>query len=455
MSQRPKVRQLLRNAWTGYVEFHTRAPFKHHYIALIGIAAHPFYYALWKYVFPQPFEDVALRLFSMALCLVLFLSRWWPQAMKKYYLPYAYVAMMLCLPTFFTIMLLMNDTNPVWLMSTMASFLFVVLLYNVVNTIIVSVLGSVIGVLIFFAMDGVQPLPLTYIATFPIYLFTIAAILFLSYSERAIAKEKLMAAHALASNIAHEMRTPLLGIRFDCEKIQNDLSKVFEAAQFAAANHYSGSTLQPKQRDFIERALKRISDHTLAANAVIEMLLVNVAPDRISRDAFASHSIGSVIETAMDRYHFRRGERELVRIENLHDFTFFGSDLLMMHVLFNMLKNALNAVEAKGTGTISVLTRASDGESALVFHDTGAGIPSDILPFIFMPFVTGGARMQGTGIGLSFCKLVIEGFGGRISCVSDPERGTEFTITLPEVIDGRAAGSVRTLPDPVAIPIRA
>lgn len=431
MVSRARLRAALHDAWTGYVEMHRRGPFKLRYATLIGLVGHPLYYWMWTYVFPQPFESLSLRLGSMALCLVLFLGTWWPASLRPFYLPYAYLTTLLCLPAFFTLMLLMNGGNPVWLMSTMASFLLVVLLCNLPNTILVSIAGSLIGIVVFFCIEGVRPLPTTYVATFPIYLFTIAAVLFLAYSERAIAAEKLMAAHALASNIAHEMRTPLLGIRLDCDRLRADLPVALAAAQWAAANGYEGPRLSPTRYDLIDRALKRIGEHTLGANLVIEMLLVNVRHERIASEGFAPYSIAEVIETALNRYHFRRGERDLVSVRAGNDFTFVGSDVLMIHVLFNMLKNSLSAIEAKGSGTVSIAADAAPEGNMLIIRDTGAGIPPDILPFIFMPFVTGDSRMQGTGIGLSFCKLVVESFGGRMSCESDTQSGTTFTITLP------------------------
>ncbi len=109
-----------------------------------------------------------------------------------------------------------------------------------------------------------------------------------------------------------------------------------------------------------------------------------------------------------------------------------GSDTLLIHVVFNLLKNSLKAIEAKGHGTIDIIVTQDAHLVRIEFRDTGIGIAKALLPFIFFPFVTGGNNMHGTGIGLAFSKLAIEGLGGSIVCQSEEGNGTTFLITLPQ-----------------------
>ena len=62
---------------------------------------------------------------------------------------------------------------------------------------------------------------------------------------------------------------------------------------------------------------------------------------------------------------------------------------------------------------------------------TGSGIPADVLPRIFDPWVTTKPTDKGTGLGLSITRDVIIGLGGTITAASTPGRGTTFTIELP------------------------
>jgi signal transduction histidine kinase len=62
--------------------------------------------------------------------------------------------------------------------------------------------------------------------------------------------------------------------------------------------------------------------------------------------------------------------------------------------------------------------------------DTGSGIPADILPKLFEPFVTHG-KSHGTGLGMAIAKSVVDAHGGKISVASIPGNGTTVDVRLP------------------------
>ncbi len=126
----------------------------------------------------QPYESLSLRLTGTAICLATLMRDRWPGWLQRAYYPISYVLMLAALPVFFTFMTLMNGANTPWLMSTMAALLFVVLVYDVANAIIVTLLGSAIGILAFFAVAGIQPLPMNYVICFPILMFAVIAVVF-------------------------------------------------------------------------------------------------------------------------------------------------------------------------------------------------------------------------------------------------------------------------------------
>ena len=68
----------------------------------------------------------------------------------------------------------------------------------------------------------------------------------------------------------------------------------------------------------------------------------------------------------------------------------------------------------------------------LIFKDTAKGIPQNQCKTIFEPFFTRD-KHGGTGIGLSFCKQVMESFGGKISCESVAGEYTTFQLYFPEI----------------------
>ena len=436
--------QLARRLWRAYVEYHALAAFKLPAVGLIGVIAFPLYYFVWAYAFPQPYESLPLRLAGAVLCVPLALRRHWPQRLSSYYLSYSYWAVLFVGPAFFTLMLLMNRFNNVWVMSETAIFLFTFLLYDLANAVLVLSMGQLTGVAGYLLLSGETGVPAAeYLIALPIYGFILSAVVFLSHSERAVAREKLMAARALASSIAHEMRTPLLGIRLDAGKSGERLGRLTAVNQWARERGCDGS-LSDGDMASLGGAMQRIAGHAEAANLVIDILLTNLKDESYSQERKKFYPIAGTIDEALCRFHFRPGERALISVRVCDNFIYQGLEVLMVHVIFNLVKNALRAIAAAGTGQIIIETRTAPGAHLLSVSDTGQGIEPAALPYIFVPFVTGHADSGGAGIGLSFCRRVIEDFDGSIVCFSRPGKGTTFEIRLP-VIEAKiqdTAGSV-------------
>lgn len=110
---------------------------------------------------------------------------------------------------------------------------------------------------------------------------------------------------------------------------------------------------------------------------------------------------------------------------HLGDFT--GDKVKLEEVLLNLLRNAKDAVGENGAITLSA-QRKKD-MLIILCKDNGCGIPADKINTIFTPFVT--SKEDGTGLGLSLSKRIIEAHNGTISVDSAPTKGTTFTIKLP------------------------
>ena len=112
------------------------------------------------------------------------------------------------------------------------------------------------------------------------------------------------------------------------------------------------------------------------------------------------------------------------------DFSFKGDELLMIHLLFNLLKNALYYIKVAGKGDIHIWCDQNEKHNILHFKDTGQGIAKKDLPHIFERFFT--KTPHGTGIGLAFCKMVMNSLGGDITCSSHEKEFAEFTLLFPK-----------------------
>ena len=108
-----------------------------------------------------------------------------------------------------------------------------------------------------------------------------------------------------------------------------------------------------------------------------------------------------------------------------------GDSQQLNHVFMNILINAAQAMEGKGTIDINIREAVTRDRLVVQISDTGPGIDSDHLKHIFEPFFTTKEEGQGTGLGLSVVYNIIEYHGGTISASSELGQGTMFTIELP------------------------
>jgi signal transduction histidine kinase len=111
-----------------------------------------------------------------------------------------------------------------------------------------------------------------------------------------------------------------------------------------------------------------------------------------------------------------------------------GNSDRLVQVFVNLLRNALNAIEAPN-GQIQAASRPQHqkGEPgfAIAIEDNGAGIPSDVLPEIFEAFVTSRLDARGTGLGLTVAEGIVTQHGGTIAASNRPEGGARLEVWLP------------------------
>ena len=103
---------------------------------------------------------------------------------------------------------------------------------------------------------------------------------------------------------------------------------------------------------------------------------------------------------------------------------------LLKQALLNLLINAIQAIEEKGSITVDVGER--ENEAFISITDTGCGIPKEVQKKVFDPFFS--TKKRGTGLGLAIVHRIVEAHHGRITLSSVPGK-TTFTIYLPK--DGK------------------
>jgi signal transduction histidine kinase len=219
--------------------------------------------------------------------------------------------------------------------------------------------------------------------------------------------EKMVSIGRLASGVAHEINNPLGGITL-CFKnlIESEEMESSKKEELVRAVNDGLHNIKKIVEQLLDFSRATITDKVpVNVNDLINHLLV-----LLNYPALKSHI--RIVNDLSDDI------PEILMDENK-----------MTQVFLNIILNAMHAMDEKGI--ITIKTRRDNGFCEVSINDTGAGIPSGIMPNIFDPFYTTKSVGVGTGLGLSVSKGIVEQHGGTIDVDSEIGVGTTFRIKLP------------------------
>ncbi|MBL7480642.1 sensor histidine kinase [Legionella bononiensis] len=398
-------------------------------VGAIAFLGFPFFYLIWVYCFPQAYESMLLRLIGSMLGLGLMLTPYWPAQWKNYLSWYWFLTLLFTLPFFFTFLFLMNEASVISAMSLLCSVFLLVLLVDLLSLTIVLNLGVGMALIGYYWLSPHIYFGEEHIEMALVILFTIIAGSTLNYKTAMLQQQRLAGMAAAAGMIAHELRTPLLGIKSGAQALVQYLPGLIQGYQLAKEHQLILTPLKERRLLQLEGVSDRIVSEIDYANTIIDMLLVKAGRENtIQNCIMETCSMADCLNEAISRYPFLSPrERTLISWEG--DFQFKGSKLLMQHVLFNLIKNALYMIATAQRGEIHIWTEYGDKFNYLHFKDTAKGMTSQQVSRLFNHFYT--TTFMGTGIGLSFCKLVMNGFGGTISCEAEEGQYALFSLSFP------------------------
>lgn len=234
---------------------------------------------------------------------------------------------------------------------------------------------------------------------------------------RLVRAEKEAAWRDMARQVAHEVKNPLTPMRLAAEHIRRAWRD--RAPQFDEVLQRSVDLIV-RQTESLQRIATAFSDFARFPNRRREPVdLAKLLDDTL--DLWKT-SPGLSIE--------RRIERPIPPVQ--------ADPEELGRVLVNLVKNATEALEGRA-GTITASLERRDGALRLTLADDGPGIPPDVLPRLFEPYLS--TKTKGTGLGLAICKRAIEDLGGTISVENRPAAGTTVTVVLPLPGDGTSSQS--------------
>ena len=222
-------------------------------------------------------------------------------------------------------------------------------------------------------------------------------------------QDRLVSLGLLSASVAHELNTPLAVLAGSIEKLIE-----------TTPDSQTLNRLARMQR--VTQRLRRISESLVDFARVRKQSMEALPLHPLIDEAWSLVAIDEKASTV-----------ELVNeVKTEHQVV--GNSDRLAQVFVNLLRNALNAVEA-GSGRIVVKSRRAErsGEPgiAVSVQDNGPGIPAHLLPDIFEAFVTTRLDARGTGLGLTVAEGIVTQHGGSISASNRPEGGACLEVWLP------------------------
>lgn len=245
------------------------------------------------------------------------------------------------------------------------------------------------------------------------------------------------AARRISQKIASDLRVPIGDILSRSKITARTLPTIVEGYKKAVDAKLTKPTITSRQLYVLSEGPTDIENEARDSETLIDMLLVNIAEEPIYGQAIESMQASDLVNGANERYPYANElEKELVSIHVESDFVIAGPKLLLHHVIFNVLKNALYYVQNAKKGRIEIRVEHAHPDEremggSIAIFDSGPGISTSNIGSVFNRFFTTTETGRGSGIGLHFCKAIIDNLGGRISVESVHGQWTEFTIEFP------------------------
>lgn len=388
-------------------------------LGVFTLVGHPLFYWLWHVVWPQPYENLLLRLATALLGVPLLLTAVASNPTSLLTRKTFAVVSFVQLPLLFSWMYQMNGHSTIWL----ATLCTGVLIYFHLTDWRIAAVGSVIGCVL-GQLNAPHMPPGEHVV---VLAFGWTAGLLLGLSGANLRRERL--AHTLATIgiMAHELRTPLATTTLLGEALRQEARRPSPGPR-------------PHQ---LERLADRLLALTRSMNHHIDMEIANARLLHLPKPVDEIIGAAEMVRAVVEQYPFRSThERQSVQINEQGNFRFRGSQRQFQQVMDNLIENAIrslltaNSILRPGDLRIDVLVRGELGVIAVV--DKGIGMDSTVQMRVFEPFFSTDHGI-GHGLGLAFCRTVVQAAGGSIQVRSRPATGAAFILQLPVVLPHNGA----------------
>lgn len=372
----------------------------------------------WGAWLVQPYENYVVRAIMAGLAVLYLLPVLNKESGSEHSGLLFGIATWIQLPWFFTWMYWMNGGNAVWLgsIATMVLIYFHATDWRIASLGLLS--GGIAGWLTAQLLGGGTPFIGDPASNAVVIAFACILGLMLGFSSANLRRIRLINTLSTMAVMAHELRTPLATVDLLGDVLRNQ------------AQH----DLPDGKRKKLEDLASRLQGLVRSMNRQIDTQISNAQLLRLPREQSAIQ-VAELIHDVVAQYPYRSSrERDCIQVQIQEDFCFIGSRALFAQMLSNLIKNALHSLAATSSapvpGDLRITAGVYHGKGRIAVADQGLGIAYEYQQRIFEPFFSTQTG-AGSGLGLTFCKNVVETAQGKISVHSEPAQGAVFVIDLP------------------------
>jgi len=236
----------------------------------------------------------------------------------------------------------------------------------------------------------------------------------------------------IANAIAHQLRTPLATIRNLASGTESSLPRLVSGYKKAVEHNLVDNPLRKAKLEILYEVMETVSEEVQHSNALIDILITNSKPFELLCITQDPIDISQILHKAVNSFPYNNPiERDLVDLSLENGFQVNGLENMILHVFYNLIGNAVEYSQKRKSGRIRIFCGKEAKWNTVIIWDSGIGIPKNLQHRVFEPFFSRNSP-NGTGIGLSFCKSVMEGLGGHIRLESVENEYCQFTLLFPK-----------------------
>jgi len=244
--------------------------------------------------------------------------------------------------------------------------------------------------------------------------------------ESLLQAENMASIGQLAAGVAHEINNPVGFVTSNIGTLKSYADALFELVERSATAEQRSKADFDFMKEDTEALLRESMDGLRRVRDIVQALKdFSEAGDSPWQQTDLHEGLESTLKAVANELRFKVqvdkhfGKLPLVR----------GMPGQLNQVFRNILLNAIQALP--GQGIIRIVTSADREAVQVRIQDNGAGIPAENLGRIFDPFFTTKPVGSGTGLGLYLAYGIVSKHGGRINVISEPGKGSAFTVVLP------------------------